>query len=144
MHEPLKENHRAEYGWYDPLRRTTVPNDQVGHGTHTMGTLAGRAKIIGVAPESNWIACKGCVEEGCSRFALLQCGEWTVCPSDPQGNNRNCSMAPLVSSNSWGASFPNNYYDDILSAYETVGIHAVFSIGNRGPECQTTRYPGTQ
>ena len=141
-HEALKENHRAEYGWFDPYEGTTTPNDRQGHGTHTMDTLVGRAKVIGVAPEAKWVACKGCSSDGCSRNALLLCGQWTACPHLPNGQNSNCSMAPMVSSNSWGSRSGTPFYEDVLEAYNAVGIHAVFSIGNRGPSCGSTGYPG--
>ena len=142
-HEALKENYRAEYGWFDPYEGTTIPNDPQGHGTHTMGTLVGRAKVIGVAPEAKWIACKGCSTSGCSTNALLLCGQWTTYPSNPDGE-KNCSMASLVSSNSWGSRSGDPWYEEILDAYVAVGIHAVFSIGNRGSSCESTGYPGEQ
>ena len=144
-HEALRENYRTEYGWYDPYDKTTMPNDQRGHGTHTMGTLVGRAKVIGVAPEAKWVACKGCKMGMCSTGALLECGQWTVCPHLPDGRKNNCSMAPSVSSNSWSIRDSGRFYDEILNAYEAVGIHAVFAIGNRGSSnCGSTGYPGEQ
>ena len=109
-----------------------------------MGTLAGRSKVIGVAPESTWIACKGCSADGCSTGALLECGQWTTCPTNPDGQNPNCAMAPLVSSNSWGTYDPDGFYDEVLQAYDAAGIHAVFAIGNGGPDCSSLGYPGKQ
>ena len=141
-HEALTDNYRQEYGWFDPYDGTTVPNDQHGHGTHTMGTLVGRSKVIGVAPEAKWIACKGCDTDGCSTNVLLECGQWTTCPTGPDRQNPNCTMAPLVSSNSWGSYYADGSYDDILAAYDAAGIHAVFAIGNDGPECSSVAYPG--
>ena len=129
-HEALKDNYRTEYGWFDPYDLTRLPHDQNGHGTHTMGTLVGRVRAIGVAPEAKWVSCKGCNEYGCSVSALLQCGQWIACPTQPDGRNPNCSMAPLVLSNSWGGLRGNNFYEEILAAYDALGIHAIFTIGN--------------
>jgi len=36
-HDALKDNYRTNYGWYDPYEKTQMPNDQNGHGTHTIG-----------------------------------------------------------------------------------------------------------
>ena len=141
-HEALKGNHRAEYGWFDPYNGTTIPSDQHGHGTHNMGTLVGKSKVIGVAPEARWIACKGCSTDGCSGLSLLECGQWTACPTDPDGQNPNCAMAPLVTSSSWGSYYADGSCDEILAAYDAAGIHAVFAIGNGGPRCSSTTYPG--
>ena len=138
-HEALKENYRTEYGWFDPNERTKIPNDQDGHGTHTMGTLVWRSKVIGVAPEAKWIACKGC-----GANSLRECGQCTVCPTETDGQNPNCTMAPHVSSNSWGSYGPDDFYDEILAAFDATGIHTVFAIGNGGPECGSTGYPGKQ
>ena len=141
-HEALKGNYRPEYGWFDPYDGTTIPNDPLGHGTHNMGTIVGRSKAIGVASEARWIVCKGGNINGFSTNALLECGQWTACPTDPDGQNPNCTMAPLVSANSWGGYDLGGFYDDILEAYDATGIHAVFAVGNGGPECGSTAYPG--
>ena len=142
-HEALRENFRTEYGWLDAYEGTTLPNDGLGHGTHTMGTMVGKKNGIGMAPDAQWVACKGCDEDGfCSTLALLLCGQWTLCPTDPNGKNENCTMAPHLSANSWGFRSGNNFYDDILAGYDSVDIIAIFSIGNSGPECQRTSYPG--
>ena len=96
-----------------------------------------------MAPGSQWVACKGCFEDGsCSEIALLRCGQWTLCPTLPDGQKPNCSMAPHLSSNSWGYPGGNKFLDDILTEFKSLEIVAVFAIGNEGPECEQTRYPG--
>jgi subtilisin family serine protease len=39
--EILKLNFRREYGWFDHSGRSAAPRNENGHGTHTMGTIAG-------------------------------------------------------------------------------------------------------
>ncbi len=42
-HEALRDNYvGGEYGWFDPGEQTATPNDQNGHGTHTVGKLVSR------------------------------------------------------------------------------------------------------
>ncbi len=36
-HESLRGRWRTSHGWYDPYDKTSKPNDDDGHGTHTMG-----------------------------------------------------------------------------------------------------------
>lgn len=60
-HEALKDNFVGDYGWFDPYDQSPVPIDTNGHGTHTMGTIAG-ANGVGVAPNSQWMACRGYVK----------------------------------------------------------------------------------
>ena len=44
------------HSWFDATTEgATVPYDQGGHGTHTMGTMVGQ-EGIGVAPGAKWIA----------------------------------------------------------------------------------------
>jgi subtilisin family serine protease len=51
------------YNWWDPSHvcANNTPCDNVDHGTHTMGTMVGKAGTtkIGVAPLAKWIAAKG-------------------------------------------------------------------------------------
>ncbi|TMW69617.1 hypothetical protein Poli38472_001773 [Pythium oligandrum] len=57
-HEAVKGNFRGAYGWFDPEAKKPEPYDNNGHGSHTMGTIAG-INGIGVAPGATWMACKG-------------------------------------------------------------------------------------
>ena len=44
-----------DYNWLDPWSHTPAPVDFDGHGTHTLGTVAGAT--VGVAPDATWFAC---------------------------------------------------------------------------------------
>lgn len=142
-HEILKQNYvgSENYGWYNPyLLNDTTPNDARGHGTHTMGTLAG-ANGYGVAPGSKWMSCKGCNGSRCTESALLSCGQFILCPHDIHGKNPNCAFAPHVVSNSWGTIGNQNYYRSVVNAWKTAGILPVFASGNEGPYCMTVNSP---
>ena len=98
-----------DYNWWDP---TGVcggePCDNVGHGTHTMGTMVGGdgpgpfTPDIGVAPGARWIAAKGCEDFGCTEESLLSSGQWILAPTDLDGNNPDPSKRPDIVNNSWG------------------------------------------
>lgn len=140
-HDALKGRWRSSYGWYDPYKGTSLPNDGNGHGTHTMGTIAG-INGIGVAPEATWIACMGCNSDSCSGSALYACGQWVQCPTDPKGQNQDCTKAPDVVSNSWGGGQGQTWFDEIINSWQAAGITPVFSIGNSGSGCNTAGSPG--
>lgn len=140
-HEALRNNFVGSYGWYDPKNFTTAPIDDVGHGTHTMGSIAG-ANGIGVAPGAKWMACKGCSSSGCATSLLLACGQFMLCPTDTSGNNRDCSKAPHVVSNSWGGGRGLTYFQSVVNAWSSAGIIPVFANGNSGSTCATDVSPG--
>ena len=137
-HEILRDNYRRKYGWYDPANKTTTPSDNDGHGTHTMGTLAGKSGF-GVAPNSTWIACKACPDSSCSLSLLIQCTQWMLCPTDTNGNNQDCSKAPHVVSNSWVGG--NDSFIALTMAMNAAGIVSLYAVGNTGPKCDTAVTP---
>ncbi|GLD96142.1 hypothetical protein PINS_up004820 [Pythium insidiosum] len=139
-HEAVSRSMRKDYNWFDPNNKTALPYDWNGHGTHTMGTIAGW-KGIGVAPGAKWAACLGCPER-CPEFNLVACGEWMICPTDPKGENKDCSKAPHVINNSWGGSGGRPFYQKVVDAWHAAGIIPIFSAGNSGPECSTAGSPG--
>lgn len=139
-HETLKDNFVGDFGWFDPYDKTTVPTDGNGHGTHTMGTIAGQMGI-GVAPGSKWMACRGCYLRSCSEEALLGCAEFMTCPTDPTGEERDCSKAPHVINNSWGGGQGDDWYAGVVNAWHEAGIIPVFANGNAGPSCGTANSP---
>jgi len=150
-HEALIDNYRGnlgagtfehDYNWFDPPTNDTSPDDNVGHGSHTMGTMVGAKNFgIGVAIDAKWIACRGCSSFSCSKADLLTCAQFVVCPTDLRGKNPNCSRAPNVVSNSWGGSGGDTWFYDVVKAMRTAGIIPVFSAGNSGPSCETTASP---
>jgi subtilisin family serine protease len=137
------------YDWWDPQSgsgsQTTSPNDQNGHGTHTMGTMVGDdggSNQIGVAPQATWIASKGCSNIFCTDNDLIESAEFLECPTDLNGNNANCSLGADIINNSWGGGGGDNWYQSYVNSWIAAGILPVFSAGNSGSNCNTMGSPG--
>ncbi|HEX6292737.1 MAG TPA: carboxypeptidase regulatory-like domain-containing protein [Herpetosiphonaceae bacterium] len=137
------------YNWHDPANACnngrTAPCDNNGHGTHTMGTIAGddgNANQIGVAPRVKWIAAKGCESSSCSTSSLLSSGQWILAPTDLSGQNPRADLRPNVVNNSWGGGGNNTWYRATVQAWVAAGIFPAFSNGNSGPSCATSGSPG--
>nr|WP_051766682.1 S8 family serine peptidase [Saccharothrix syringae] len=139
-----------DYNWFDPSHvcgnPSGAPCDNVGHGTHVLGTVLGDDggdNKTGVAPGARWIAAKGCETDSCSTSALLASGQWMVAPTDAAGHNPRPDLAPDVVNNSWGGSPNDPFYRDIVSTWVAAGIFPVFSAGNNGSAgCGTVGSPG--
>jgi subtilisin family serine protease len=142
-HTLIRDGYRGgSHAWYNPYASQPNPTDGHGHGTHCTGTIAGSGGI-GVAPGAKWISCKGLRDDGSGTNAgLIACGEFMACPHDYQGNNRDCNLAPDVSSNSWGGSGGQTWYDAVIRAWHAAGVIPVFAAGNSGPSCRSTLSPG--
>lgn len=141
-HEILKDNFRSSHSWFDPEAGATTPYDSTGHGSYTAGILAG-TNGVGVAPGAAWITCKGCRASGCPLSDLLSCAQFMTCPTDPAGNNKDCSKAPRLVSNSWVNGADDKSYQAAVNAWHAAGIIPIFAIGNDGRYgCDTTRSPG--
>jgi len=131
----------GNYAWYNPYASQANPTDGHGHGTHVTGTIAGSGGI-GVAPGAKWISCKGLRDDGSGTNAgLLACGQFIACPHNYQGNNPDCSQAPDVSSNSWGGSGGQTWFDGVIRTWHSAGVIPVFAAANSGPSCRTTGSP---
>lgn len=137
------------YNWFDPSRicgnPSLQPCDNDGHGTHTMGTIAGDdggANQIGVAPGARWIAAKGCEFSSCSSSALLASGQWILAPTNLNGQNPRPDLRPQVVNNSWGGGAGDPWYQSIVTAWAASGIFPAFSAGNSGPTCGSANSPG--
>lgn len=144
-------NFDHNYNWFDPSNvcgnPSNVPCDNVGTGTHTMGTMVGDdgqpgLNQIGVAPNAKWIAAKGCETSSCSLGALLASGQWLLAPTDLAGNNPQPSLRPHVVNNSWGFPGGDTFYSAVVDAWVASGIFPVFSNGDSGPGCSTSVSPG--
>ncbi len=149
-HDAIDDQYRGadgnhNYDWWDPDGTASVPTDSAGHGTHTMGTMVGDdggANQIGVAPGAEWIAAQGCDGIFCSSTDLTSSAQWIACPTDLNGNNPNCAMAPHVVNNSWGGGGGDSWYQTYVNSWNAAGIVPVFSSGNSGPNCSTLGSPG--
>jgi subtilisin family serine protease len=139
------------YNWFDPSQvcgsPSLAPCDNVGHGSHTMGTMVGDdgdpgTNQIGVAPHARWIAAKGCESDFCSDEALLAAGQWILAPTDLNGQNPRPDLAPNIVNNSWGDGPGNPFYQQIVDAWNAAGIFPQFSNGNAGPSCGSAGSPG--
>ncbi len=134
------------YNWFDARGVCGgVPCDDNGHGTHTMGTMAGDdagGSAIGVAPGARWIAANGC----CTDEALVASGQWLLEPTDPHGEHPDASRRPHVINNSWGSQLPSTdpFMEDISRAWAASGIFAVWANGNLGSRCLTSSSPGSR
>ncbi len=155
-HQALVNQYRGHLGggtfdhnfnWLDPDGGTTVPTDANGHGTHVMGTMVGYdggANEIGVAPESEWIACRGCLTTSCPQTALLACAEWIAAPyaiGDP--GSADPDMRPMAVNNSWGncQQSYNDWYQGAVDAWHAAGVFPVFANGNSS-NCGYSSPPG--
>ncbi len=123
-HNALKSQYRGwngasadhNYNWWDAIHsdigaanpcgiNLTVPCDDHGHGTHTVGTVVGDdggSNQIGVAPGAQWIGCRN-MESGVGTPATYaECFQFFLAPTDLAGLNPNPDLAPHVINNSWG------------------------------------------
>ncbi len=103
------------------------PNDNHGHGTHTMGTIVGLGGI-GLAPGAQWIAVKAFNRSGIGYDAWIHDAfQWLLAPNgDP-------ALAPDVVNNSWGnANGGYEAFRDDVQALRAAGIVPVFSAGSNG------------
>lgn len=129
--------------WHDPSNICGAAGacDNNGHGTHVTGTMVGDndpflTYQVGMAPASQWIACKGCESNSCSDFALNACADWILAPGgDP--NKR-----PHVVNNSWGGGPGETWFSSKVDAWRAAGIFPTFAAGNAGPNCDTLGSPG--
>ncbi|MFC4114476.1 S8 family serine peptidase, partial [Nonomuraea zeae] len=139
-----------DHNWIDPLGNcpTAAPCDRHGHGTHTMGTMAGddgAGTQIGVAPGVKWIAGVGCPDGSCPEEALVRSSQWMLAPTDLSGRNPDVSKRPHIVNNSWGSDPSNDpMFEDIQLAWAASGIMGIWSNGNSGAACRTSGAPGSR
>ncbi len=142
---------RHDYNWWDPSHicdpQGRAPCDNVGHGTHTMGTIVGDdggVNQIGVAPKAHWIAAKGCEANTCSSFALLSSGQWVLAPTKTDGSSPRPDLRPQAVNGSWAtADGSDPFYRATVQAWVAAGIFPAFSPGSAGPGCGTVGAPGS-
>jgi subtilisin family serine protease len=151
-HEALIGSYRGgvedhDWNWVGPgsSGNPSEPTDGNGHGTHTMGTIAGQPVDIGIgmAPDSQWIAAAGCNPFGsCPTLDLTLSLEFCGCPTQTDGTNPDCTRAPDVCSNSWGGGQGSSAFWDVLGVLKEEEVVSVFSMGNSGSSCGSANSPG--
>jgi bacillopeptidase F len=131
--------------WYDPYGQHSAPVDTLGHGTQTMGIIAGgnaEGIPIGVAPQIKWVAVKIINDKGQASIGNLYKGlQWLL---DPDGDP-NTNDSPNIVTNSWGhTGNPNQFIPEFLydiQVFRAAEIAMVFSAGNNGPLSSTSQSP---
>lgn len=142
------------YNWHDAWDKSPLqPSDDVGHGTHTIGTaVGGGPQHIGVAPDARWIACRNMRNGFGTPASYVDCFQFFLAPTDLAGQNPRPDLAPHVINNSWACveaegCHPNDplWQDTIQPAVEALtaaGIAVVASAGNSGAGgCGTVSTP---
>jgi subtilisin family serine protease len=119
----------------DFVNNLTSPYDDMGHGTHVSGTIAGNQ--VGIAPQVNLYSAKAlnALGQGYDSW-LIEAMQWMFNPSgDPTS-----TAYPQVVSCSWGMDLQqdgmdiSNFlpYELALQAWVNGGIIPVFAAGNAG------------
>jgi len=117
--------------WHDATwSGCSTPCDDVGHGTHTMGTILGGdgpgpfTNDIGVAPGAQFVAAKAFWYGFGMTSWLLDCMEWI-------GDLVGQGVDVRVVSNSWGNcdQTDQTFWNAVLT-WRNLGIIPVFAIGN--------------
>ena len=151
-HPAIAEQYRGyntgnDYNWFDPWDGTSSPNDEGGHGTHTMGTILGRGGI-GVAPKAQWIGCVNLDRNLANPALYLDCMQFMLAPFPIGGDpflEGDPTQAAYVLNNSWGCpDLEGCDLNALLFAADNLryaGIFVVVSTGNDGPNCETVESP---
>jgi hypothetical protein len=140
-------NSGDDYNWFDPWDGTTSPNDEGGHGTHTMGTILGSGGI-GVAPKAQWIGCVNLDRNLANPALYLDCMQFMLAPFPHGGDpffDGDPTKAAHVLNNSWGCPTLEGCDPNALlyaaNNLRDAGIFVVVSTGNDGPSCETVESP---
>jgi serine protease AprX len=129
-----------------------TPCDDVGHGTHTMGTMVATdtTVLLGVAPDAQWIGCRNMEDGWGAPNTYLECFEWFLAPTDLTNANPDPAKAPHVIANSWGCPEQEGCDTSNFVLLETAvnnlklaGVVVVVSAGNDGPGCHTIMNPAS-
>jgi len=115
-HNALKPHYRGwdgvvadhNYNWHDAIHDSVgnpcgndspFPCDDLGHGTHTMGTAIGDDAMgdqIGMAPAAKWIGCRNMDQGNGTPARYLECMEWFLAPYRIGGGQGDPLRAPIL------------------------------------------------
>ena len=79
----------------------SIPCDDQGHGTHTMGIAVG-SNGYGMAPGARWIGCRNMEQGWGTPASYIECYQWFLAPTDLNNENPRSDLAPDIINNSWG------------------------------------------
>jgi subtilisin family serine protease len=147
-----------DYSWHDSIHagggvcgpNSPEPCDDHGHGTHTIGTVAGDDGFnnqIGMAPGARWIGCRNMNVGNGSPATYLECFEFFLAPYPVNGTPAQGDpyRAPDVTNNSWSCPPSEGCSHDTLlaavQAQRAAGIMTVSSAGNSGSSCSSVSDP---
>jgi bacillopeptidase F len=143
-HPDLRRKWRGgDNSWFDPHKEQSSPYDALGHGTQTMGLIAGNPEI-GVAPDVRWIAARLYNGEGRASMSDIHLVfQWML---DPDGDPTTVD-SPDVLNASWaltgrGMGACILEFNDDIRVLKASGIAVVFAAGNDGPFPNTSNSPG--
>jgi subtilisin family serine protease len=164
-HNALKPHYRGwdgavadhNYNWHDAIHDSVgnpcgndspFPCDDLGHGTHTIGTAVGddgMGNQIGMAPEAKWIGCRNMDQGNGTPARYLECMEWFLAPYPIGGGQGDPTKAPDITVNAWrcppseGCSV--NTLQAAVEAQAAAGIMMVVGADSSGPNCSTMENP---
>ena len=164
-HNALKPHYRGwdgvsadhDYNWHDAIHDSVgnpcgndspFPCDDLGHGTHTIGTAIGddgMGNQIGMAPEAKWIGCRNMDQGNGTPARYLECLEWFLAPYPIGGGQGDPTKAPDITVNAWhcppseGCSV--NTLQAAIEAQAAAGIMTVVRADSTGPNCSTMEDP---
>lgn len=133
--------------WYDPWNATRSPDDQNGHGTHTLATAVG-GNSVGVAPGAQWVGCVNLDRNLGNPARYLDCLQFMLAPFPTGGNpftDGRPERAPQILTNSWGCPTIEGCDPGALrpatAALAAAGIFVTVAAGNTGPSCGSVDDP---
>src|SRR6266404_841168 len=164
-HNALKPHYRGwdgmtadhDYNWHDPIHNSVgnpcgndspFPCDDLGHGSHTTGTMIGddgMGNQIGMAPGAKWIGCRNMNANAGTPARYIECMQWFLAPTRIGGGDPDPTKAPDITNNSWecppseGCSFDT--LQAAVEAQAAAGIMMVSAAQNSGPGCSTVANP---
>ncbi len=131
-----------------------IPCDDLGHGSHTVGTMVGDASamtdtVLGMAPGAQWIGCRNMSLNLGSPSSYTACFEWFLAPY-PQGGDAftdgKPELAPDIINNSWGCPPIEGCEDpqilqQVVATARAAGQFVAASVGNNGSSCSSVVDP---
>lgn len=135
-----------DFNWLDPWNHSGSPQDIGGHGTHTLGSIVG--KMVGVAPEAEWIGCVNLARNLGNPAHYLDCMQFMLAPFPQDGDplrDGDPRRGAMVLNNSWGCpdleGCDPNALLPAVRALRDAGVFVVASAGNDGPGCSSINSP---